>query len=89
MTAQELKATAILTLPLTEVSAKIGTGADRPRPRIGQPAWAGILPIQFEHGCPDPDPEFDPQITLPAHAADYRFAPSPPAEQGRAVHPAA
>lgn len=74
MTAQELKATAILTLPLTEASAKIGTGmpTDPPEDRT-TPVWAGILPIHLSMGAPIPDPNLDPQIALPAHAADYRF----------------
>ena len=46
MTAQELKATAILSLPITEASAKISAGmpADPAEDR-NWPVWAGVLPI--------------------------------------------
>ena len=74
MTAQELKATAILTLPLTEASAKIGTGMPTDPPEdLDTPVWAGLLPIQFSMGQPIPDPKLSREITLPDHAQNYRF----------------
>ena len=56
MTAQELKATAVLTLPLTEASAKIGQGmpTDPPEDR-DWPVWAGVLPVVQTLGPPQPD----------------------------------
>ena len=74
MTAQELKATAILALPLTEASAKIGTGMPTDPPEdMATPVWAGLLPIQLTMGAPIADPNLSPAIELPAHAANYRF----------------
>ena len=56
MTAQELKATAILSLPITEASAKIGAGmpTDPPEDRVW-PVWAGIVPLTQSLGEPNPD----------------------------------
>jgi uncharacterized protein len=74
MTAQELKATAILSLPLTEASAKIATGMPTDPPEdIATPVWAGILPIHLTMGAPEPDPQLAPDIALPDHARTYRF----------------
>ncbi len=55
-TAQEIKATLILSLPLTEASAKLRTGppiddeADR-----SWPVWAGLLPLHLSAGPPQVD----------------------------------
>ncbi|MEO5613298.1 MAG: pyridoxamine 5'-phosphate oxidase family protein [Cypionkella sp.] len=74
MTTQELKATAILSLPLSEASAKIGTGMPTDLPEdMNTPVWAGLLPIDFSMGTPIPDPNLSPDLALPAHAANYRF----------------
>jgi nitroimidazol reductase NimA-like FMN-containing flavoprotein (pyridoxamine 5'-phosphate oxidase superfamily) len=74
MTKQELKATAILTLPLTEASAKIGSGMPTDPPEdLGTPVWAGILPIQLTMGQPVPDANLSPDVALPAHVKNYHF----------------
>ena len=74
MTAQELKATALLSLPLNEASAKIGTGMPTDAPEdMDTPVWAGILPIQLVMGAPIPDPQLSPDIAVPAHVKNYRF----------------
>lgn len=74
ITAQELKATRILSLPLTEASAKISAGPplDPEEDRIW-PVWAGVLPIRLTMGAPEPAPDLAPGITLPDHARNYRF----------------
>lgn len=80
MTAQELKATAILTLPLTEASAKVSAAApgdSDPAEDRDWPVWAGNLPITQTMGAPQPAPELAPGIALPDHAANYRFGKAP------------
>jgi nitroimidazol reductase NimA-like FMN-containing flavoprotein (pyridoxamine 5'-phosphate oxidase superfamily) len=74
MTAQELKATRILSLPLTEASAKISAGPpeDPPEDRAW-PVWAGVLPIRLTMGTPEPAPDLAPGIPTPDHARDYRI----------------
>ena len=56
MTAQEVKATAVLSLPITEVSAKIGAGmpTDPPEDR-DWPVWAGVIPLRQVVDAPEPD----------------------------------
>lgn len=80
MTAQELKATAILSLPLTEASAKISAaapGESDPAEDRDWPVWAGNLPISLTMGAPQPAPDLAPGIALPDHAANYRFGKLP------------
>lgn len=74
ITAQELKATRILSLPLTEASAKISAGppADPPEDRAW-PVWAGVLPIRLTVGAPEPAPDLVPGLPVPDHAKGYRI----------------
>lgn len=74
MTAQELKATAILSLPLDEATAKVSAGmpAD-PAEDAAWPVWAGVLPIRLTMGTPEPAPDLTEGIALPAALARYRF----------------
>jgi hypothetical protein len=66
MTAQELKATAILTMPIAEASAKIGSGMpeDPPEDRAW-PVWAGIVPLTTRPGTPEPAPDCPQGLALP------------------------
>jgi nitroimidazol reductase NimA-like FMN-containing flavoprotein (pyridoxamine 5'-phosphate oxidase superfamily) len=70
---KELKATSILRLPLTEVSAKIRSGpVEDDAPDYALPIWAGVIPIHFTPGAPIRDERCDPSIPTPAYAAQYR-----------------
>lgn len=67
MTKQELKATAVLSLPLTEATAKIGTGMPTDPPEdTTWPVWAGLIPITTALGPPDPAPDLPPGLSPPA-----------------------
>jgi hypothetical protein len=70
---KELKATSILRLPLTEVSAKIRKGPpEDDEPDRELPIWAGVIPLQVVAGEPIRDERCDPAIPLPAYAAHYK-----------------
>jgi len=74
ITAQELKATRILSLPLTEASAKISAGPPLDPPEdVTWPVWAGVLPIRLTMGPPEPAPDLAPGIALPDHVRNYRI----------------
>lgn len=76
MTDQEVKATAILSLPLDEASAKIsasGPGETDQEADKGWPVWAGLLPIVTTMAAPLPAPDLAPEIETPAHIRDYNF----------------
>jgi nitroimidazol reductase NimA-like FMN-containing flavoprotein (pyridoxamine 5'-phosphate oxidase superfamily) len=70
---KELKATSILRLALTEVSAKIRSGpVEDDAPDYALPVWAGIIPLALTPGAPIRDERCDPSIPTPAYAAQYR-----------------
>jgi len=70
---KELKATSILRLPLTEVSAKIRSGpAEDDAPDYALPVWAGVIPLALTPGVPVRDEKCDASIPTPAYAAQYR-----------------
>jgi nitroimidazol reductase NimA-like FMN-containing flavoprotein (pyridoxamine 5'-phosphate oxidase superfamily) len=69
---KELKATSILKLPLTEVSAKIRSGpVQDDEEDYTLRVWAGIVPLQLQADAPIRDERCDPAIPTPAYAANY------------------
>jgi uncharacterized protein len=69
---RELAATAVLALPLDEVSAKVRTGPPKDDdPDYDLPIWAGVLPLTLTPGDPVPDPVLDPSIPTPEHVASW------------------
>jgi hypothetical protein len=69
---RELAATAVLALPLREVSAKVRTGPPKDdAPDYELPIWAGVLPLALTPGDPAPDPVLDPSIPTPGHVASW------------------
>jgi uncharacterized protein len=70
---KELKATSILKLPLTEVSAKVRTGAVEDDPEdYALPVWAGVIPLRLVADLPVRDERCDPSIPTPAYASNYK-----------------
>ena len=75
---KELAATAVLALPLREVSAKIRTGeAKEEEEDYSLPIWAGVLPVALAPRAPEPDSRLDPAITVPPHVAAWGRGPVP------------
>jgi uncharacterized protein len=69
---KELKATSILRLPLTEVSAKVRFGPpEDDAPDYALAIWAGVIPLRVAAGSPIRDQRCDPGIPLPSYAAHY------------------
>jgi hypothetical protein len=71
--ADELKATAFLELPIDEASAKVRTGPplDDDEDHALE-TWAGIVPLATRAGVPQDDPRLRPGIAAPAYARAYR-----------------
>ena len=68
----ELAQTIVLSLPLTEASAKVRTGDpidDEADYQI--PVWAGQIPLKLTATTPINDSRLDPQIKVPAHLSNY------------------
>jgi uncharacterized protein len=75
---RELAATAVLALPLDEVSAKVRTGPPKDEDAdYDLPIWAGVLPLALTPGEPAADPVLDPSIPTPGHVASWS-RPTPP-----------
>lgn len=76
ITTQELKATAVLSLPLDEASAKIDAGppAD-PAEDLAHPVWAGTLPLATAPGTPRPAPDLAAALAAdpPPYLAAFRW----------------
>ena len=69
---RELAATAVLALPLGEVSAKVRAGPPKDdEPDYALPIWAGVLPLTLTPGEPMPDPVLDPSIPTPDHVVSW------------------
>jgi nitroimidazol reductase NimA-like FMN-containing flavoprotein (pyridoxamine 5'-phosphate oxidase superfamily) len=70
---RELAATAVLALPLEEVSAKVRTGDPKDDDEdYGLPVWAGVLPLVLTPGEPVPDSRLDPTIAMPSYVKDWK-----------------
>jgi uncharacterized protein len=70
---KELKATSILRLPLTEVSAKVRVGPpEDDAPDYQLPIWAGVIPLRLAAGAPIRDEKCDLGIPLPTYAANFK-----------------
>ena len=70
---KELKATSILRLPLTEVSAKMRVGPVQDDAEdYALRVWAGIVPLRLVADAPMRDEKCDSSIPVPAYAANYR-----------------
>jgi nitroimidazol reductase NimA-like FMN-containing flavoprotein (pyridoxamine 5'-phosphate oxidase superfamily) len=69
---RELAATAVLALPLDEVSAKVRTGPPKDEDADYElPIWAGVLPLALTPGEPAADPVLDPSVPTPDHVASW------------------
>lgn len=70
---RELRATSILRLPLTEVSAKVRTGdVEDDAEDYALRVWAGVIPLRLVAEAPIRDARCDAAIETPAYAANYR-----------------
>jgi len=70
---KELKATSILKLPLTEVSAKVRTGdVEDDADDYAFPVWAGVIPLRLVADSPIRDARCDASIPTPGYATHFR-----------------
>jgi hypothetical protein len=67
----ELRKTAVLELPLTEVGAKVRSGGPLDdEGDLGIPVWAGIRPIVARWGAPIPADNLEATIAVPGYLGD-------------------
>ncbi len=72
-TENELRATAVLALPIEEASAKVRTGSPLDDEEdYASDAWAGVIPLASGSLPPEPDPLLRAGIPIPDYASAYR-----------------
>lgn len=74
MTGQELKATTVLSIPISEGAAKIRSGPPKDDDEDYElPIWAGVVPMSTVIGAPVPDPRNLDGVGVPGDVANLRF----------------
>jgi uncharacterized protein len=69
---RQLAATAVLAVPIEEVSAKVRTGPPKDDEEdYALPVWAGVLPLALVPGSPVPDARLDPAVPVPSYVAGW------------------
>lgn len=72
--AQDLKATMVLGMDITEGSAKVRTGdPGDDEADYDLPIWAGVIPVKTTIGEPIPDPRNLSGVDLPNHVRNFRL----------------
>jgi uncharacterized protein len=72
-TEQELKATSVLALPLSEASAKVRVGGPIDDDEdLARPVWAGHLPLALVPGAAVPDDALPAGVSVPERLLGYR-----------------
>jgi nitroimidazol reductase NimA-like FMN-containing flavoprotein (pyridoxamine 5'-phosphate oxidase superfamily) len=68
----ELRATALVALPIDEASAKVRTGGPiDDEEDYALPAWAGVIPLSMHVGEPQPDTRMPDGIRLPGYVSGW------------------
>jgi nitroimidazol reductase NimA-like FMN-containing flavoprotein (pyridoxamine 5'-phosphate oxidase superfamily) len=71
--AQELKATSVLRLPLDEASAKVSAGPPEDNAEdLATDVWAGVVTVRQRVETPEPAPELSPGKPVPAYVTQWR-----------------
>ena len=66
MTAKEVKATSVLSMPIAEGAVKVRSGGPKDdEADYGHPVWAGLLPLSTAVGAPEDDGRLAPGVGLP------------------------
>ena len=69
---QELAATSMLAMPITEWSLKVSDGPPDDAPGdVDRPSWAGVVPLLHRFGAPVAAPDLVAGVPVPAEIADW------------------
>jgi uncharacterized protein len=82
----ELRATRVVSLSISEASAKVRIGGpnDDPEDRT-RPVWAGHVPLSLVAGVPIADHDHPPTVPLPDYVRDYARGPETLDREGWSV----
>jgi nitroimidazol reductase NimA-like FMN-containing flavoprotein (pyridoxamine 5'-phosphate oxidase superfamily) len=71
--AEELRRTMVVSIPIDEASAKVRTGSPLDDEEdYALPIWAGVLPLRTVAGEPIRDARCPPELATPGHVVAYR-----------------
>ncbi|AZV79509.1 pyridoxamine 5'-phosphate oxidase family protein [Parasedimentitalea marina] len=71
---QEVKATTVLRMPITEGAAKLRSGPPvDDEDDYALPIWAGVVPVSLQVHAPEPDPANQPGLAMPDHLSRIRI----------------
>lgn len=71
---QDLKATTVLGMEISEGSAKIRTGGPSDEEAdYDLPIWAGVIPVSMQVGKPEPDQRNLPGVEMPEHVEAFAW----------------
>ena len=74
VTALELRATSVLSIPISEASAKVRIGPPKDDEEdYALDIWAGVLPLRLETQTPVSDPRMKADVPVPDHVLRLRF----------------
>ena len=86
-TRRELAGTAVLRIPLVEVSLKQRGGPPGDdEADLALPYWAGVIPVRTAFGEPEPAADLEPGTPVPDHVSGYR-RPAPHGYHHPTHHP--
>lgn len=73
-TAQELRATTVVSMAIEQVSTKVRSGPPKDdEPDYALPVWAGVMPLGIAAGSPVADPRLRPGTALPRYLAAFKI----------------
>lgn len=70
---KELKATTVLSMDITEASAKLRSGHTDDEEDADFPVWTGVIPVRYEIGAPVPNPGNLPGVEMPEDVLKFRI----------------
>lgn len=74
VTARELRATSVLSIPISEASAKVRIGPPKDDEEdYALDIWAGVLPLRLETQTPISDPRMKADVPVPDHVLRLRL----------------
>lgn len=69
---EELKATSLIRIPLTEAACKVRTGGPKDdKDDLSLPHWAGVIPLSHVYGQPIPAENLSAGISIPEYALRF------------------
>ncbi len=72
-TEAELRKTAVVSVPLDTISAKVSAGPPEDDVAdLGTGVWAGVVPMTTTYGDPEPSPDLEPNLEVPDYLITYK-----------------